>query len=49
MALFLGLELLSHLEGDTARTERLFRLADGLAATLTALGLVPQTGGGGTL
>jgi AcrR family transcriptional regulator len=47
VALFLGLELLSHLEGDTARTERLFRLADGLAATLTALGLVPQTGGGG--
>jgi AcrR family transcriptional regulator len=46
VALFLGLELLSHLEGDTARTERLFRLADGLAATLTALGLVPPTAGG---
>jgi AcrR family transcriptional regulator len=47
VALFLGLELLSHLEGDTARTERLFRLADGLAATLTALGLVPPAAGGG--
>ena len=47
VALFLGLELLSHLEGDTARTERLFQLADGLAATLTALGLVPPSAGGG--
>jgi hypothetical protein len=47
VALFLGLELLSHLEGDTARTERLFQLADGLAATLTALGLVPPSAGEG--
>jgi AcrR family transcriptional regulator len=47
VALFLGLEMLSHLEGDTARTERLFQLADGLAATLTALGLVPPSAGGG--
>jgi AcrR family transcriptional regulator len=47
VALFLGLELLSHLEGDTARTERLFELANGLATTLSALGLVPPIGGGG--
>ena len=40
VALFLGLELLSHLEGDTARSERLFDLANGLAAMLTTLGLV---------
>jgi AcrR family transcriptional regulator len=46
VALFLGLELLSHLEGDTARTERLFQLADGLAAMLTTLGLVPPAAGG---
>jgi AcrR family transcriptional regulator len=47
VALFLGLELLSHLEGDTARTERLFELANGLAAMLTTLGLVPPGRGGG--
>ena len=40
VALFLGLELLSHLEGDTVRPERLFELANGLAATVTSLGLV---------
>ena len=42
VALFLGLELLSHLEGDTARTERLFRLANDLAAMVTNLGLIGQ-------
>jgi AcrR family transcriptional regulator len=40
VALFLGLELLSHLEGDTARPERLFELANGLAAMVTNLGLL---------
>ena len=40
VAIFLGLELLSHLEGDTARTERLFELANGLAAMVTDLGLI---------
>jgi hypothetical protein len=40
VAIFLGLELLSHLEGDTARTERLFELANRLAAMVTDLGLI---------
>jgi AcrR family transcriptional regulator len=48
VALFLGLEMLSHLEGDSARTERLFRLADDLAAMVTTLGLVPPAPAGGT-
>ena len=47
VAIFLGLELLSHLEGDTARTERLFELADGLAAMVTDLGLIGPPPGGG--
>jgi AcrR family transcriptional regulator len=46
VALFLGLELLSHLEGDTARPERLFTLADGLATTLMSLGLVAPSAEG---
>ena len=47
VALFLGLEMLSHLEGDSARTERLFGLADGLATMVTTLGLVPPASAGG--
>jgi hypothetical protein len=48
VALFLGLELLSHLEGDTTRPERLFELANGLAAMVTNLGLIQTTPGEGT-
>ena len=48
VALFLGLEMLSHLEGDSARTERLFQLADGLATMITTLGLVPPPSAEGT-
>jgi AcrR family transcriptional regulator len=40
VAIFLGLEMLSHLEGDTARTERLFELANALASMVTDLGLI---------
>lgn len=47
VALFLGLELLSHLEGDTTRPERLFELADRLAIALTTLGLMPPPANGG--
>ena len=47
VALFLGLEMLSHLEGDPARAERLFRLADGVATMVTSLGLVPPAAGDG--
>jgi AcrR family transcriptional regulator len=47
VALFLGLEMLTHLEGDPARAERLFRLADDVAAMVTSLGLVPPAAGGG--
>ena len=46
VALFLGLELLNHLEGDTARTEHLFEVANGLAAMVTDLGLMPPPTGG---
>ncbi len=46
VALFLGLEMLSHLEGDTARTERLFELANGLAAMATNLGLIESSAHG---
>jgi AcrR family transcriptional regulator len=45
VALFLGLEMLSHLEDDTARAERLFQLADRLAAIVASLGIVPPAGG----
>jgi AcrR family transcriptional regulator len=45
VALFLGLELLSHLEGDTTRPERLFELANGLAAMVTNLGLMQTAPG----
>ncbi len=49
VALFLGLELLSHLEGDTTRTERLFDLANRLAEMVTTLGLMqPDTREGAT-
>jgi AcrR family transcriptional regulator len=48
VALYLGIELLAHLEGDTARADRLFALAQNLAAVLgPALGLggTSQEGG----
>jgi AcrR family transcriptional regulator len=47
VALFLGLEMLSHLEGDTSRAERLFQLADRLAAIVASLGLVQSADDGG--
>jgi len=43
VAQFLGLELLTHLDGSTERAERLFRLAGSFAGML-ALGA--QTSGG---
>lgn len=43
VALFLGIELLTHLEGDTSRAERLFDLGSGLA-TMVALLVGPATG-----
>ncbi|MBA3689997.1 MAG: TetR/AcrR family transcriptional regulator [Actinobacteria bacterium] len=45
VALFLGLEMLSHLEGDTARTQRLFELANALAAMASGLGLIGSAQG----
>jgi AcrR family transcriptional regulator len=37
VSLFLGIELMSHLDGDTTRAERLFSVAEGLAAIFEGL------------
>jgi AcrR family transcriptional regulator len=37
VSLFLGIELMSHLDGDTSRAERLFTVAQGLAAMFEGL------------
>jgi len=37
VSLFLGIELMSHLDGDTTRAERLFSVAQGLASTFEGL------------
>jgi AcrR family transcriptional regulator len=37
VSLFLGIELMSHLDGDTSRAERLFTVAQGLAAMFQGL------------
>jgi AcrR family transcriptional regulator len=37
VSLFLGIELMSHLDGDTTRAERLFSVAQGVAATFEGL------------
>jgi AcrR family transcriptional regulator len=48
VALYLGIELLTHLEGDGARSDRLFELASRLAATAGLLfGTPPASGTGG--
>jgi hypothetical protein len=39
VAQFLGLELLTHLDGSSERADRLFRLASGLATMVSMSGL----------
>jgi AcrR family transcriptional regulator len=50
VSLFLGIELTTHLDGDTARAERLFATAEGVAGLLEGLlglGDSPEGGGDG--
>ena len=46
VALFLGLELMTHLEGDRSRALRLFDLGAAMATTVAALMPPPSRGGG---